>query len=172
MEVKGLRVNLAKAKVMISDVNRGPTSRKYQWGVCCKGIGSNFIFCNHCIHWVYKFCSGLNGRLDNAVDFKCRIPRTDMQMVQWMCHVSLRDRKLCEELLNRWCWHVERMDKENPVNNCRFIEVGGQGWNGRPCKTWTQLINHNLRKLKLQSGSAQNWLAWRKVIRETPSNPC
>ena len=72
MEVKGLRVNLAKAKVMISDVNRGTTftSRKYPCGVCCKGVGSNSIFCNHFIHWVCNFCTGLNGRLDNVVDFK------------------------------------------------------------------------------------------------------
>ena len=30
-----------------------------------------------------------------------RIARTDMQMVRWMYHVSLRDRKSSEELRNR-----------------------------------------------------------------------
>ena len=36
-------------------------------------------------------------------------------------------------------------------------------------KTWTQLINDDLRKLRLQSGLTQNRLAWIKVIKETHS---
>ena len=64
-----------------------------------------------------------------------RISRTDMQMVRWMCHVTLRDRKSSEELRDtlgitnlvdmlrhkrlRWCGHVERMDEENPVSRWR-----------------------------------------------------
>ena len=116
-----------------------------------------------------------------------RIARTDMQMVWWMCHVSLKERKSSNELQNRLCtanimdflcqtrlrWFgcVERIAKENPVNNYRFIEVGGQTGKGRPCKTWTQLTHDDLRKLRLQSGLAQNQLAWRKALRETPYNP-
>ena len=52
MESKGLRVNLAKTKVMISDINLGPTftSGKYSCGVCCKDVGFNSIFCNDCAH--------------------------------------------------------------------------------------------------------------------------
>ena len=78
----------------------------------------------------------------------------------------------------RWFGYVERTDKENPVNNCRFIEVGGQRGKGRTCKTWTQLINVDFEiaarilKLRLQQGLAQNWLPWRKTIRETLSNSC
>ena len=82
-----------------------------------------------------------------------RIDQTNMQMVQWMCHVSVRDRKSSEELQNklgitnitdvlhqtklRWFGLVERVNKENPVSNCRFIEVGGHRGKSRPCKTWT-----------------------------------
>ena len=117
-----------------------------------------------------------------------RIARTDMQMVRWMCHVSLRDRKSSDELRNRlgipniidvlrqtrlrWFGHVERMGIENPVSNCRFIEVRCQRGRGRPCKTWTQLIDDNLRKLRLQPGLAQNRVVWKGAIKETPSNPC
>ena len=38
---KRLRESLAKTKVMISDVNRGPTfiSGKHSCRVCCKGVG-------------------------------------------------------------------------------------------------------------------------------------
>ena len=75
MEGKELKVNLAKNNVMISEVNRGLTftSRKHPCGAYCKSIGSNFIYCNHCTHWVHKGCCGLYGRLDSVVDFKCRI---------------------------------------------------------------------------------------------------
>ena len=40
---KGLRMNSAKTKVIISDVNRGPiiTSGKHPCGVCCKGAKRN-----------------------------------------------------------------------------------------------------------------------------------
>ena len=48
------------------------TSGKHPCGVCCKGVTSNAIFCNHCAHSVHKHCSGLNGRLDNVIDFKHR----------------------------------------------------------------------------------------------------
>ena len=60
------------------------------------------------------------------------------------------------------------MDKENLVNYCKFIEVGGQKGKG---KTWTQMINDDLGKLRLQTGLTQNQLTWRKAIRETSSNP-
>ena len=70
-----LKGNLTKTKVIISDVNRGPTftSGKHLCRVCCKGLGSNSIFCNHCTHCMHKRSSGLNGRLENVLDFKCRI---------------------------------------------------------------------------------------------------
>ena len=35
-------------------------------------VGSNSIFCNHCACWVHEHRIGLNSRLDNIVDFKCR----------------------------------------------------------------------------------------------------
>ena len=59
----------------------------------------------------------------------------------------------------RWLGHVEKMDKENLLINCRFIEIGSQRGKGRPCKTWTQIINDGLRKLRLQSGLTRYWLA-------------
>ena len=73
MKGEGLSVNLAKTKVMISDVNVYPTFTlgKHPCGVCCNGFSSNSIFCNNCAHWMCEHCSGLTGRLDNVVNFKC-----------------------------------------------------------------------------------------------------
>ena len=205
MEGKGLRVNLAKTKVLISDKDRGPsfTPGKYPCGVFRKGVGVNLIYCIYCTKWVHKRCSGVSGRLDAVADFRCRtclrseivnedskkveidgvayhkvdqfcylddmlsagggaeassiariksgwkkfwellpiltrhdrslkakgipytacvgsvmtygseawtlkeediwrISRTDMQMIRWMCQVTLRDRKSSEELRDTW----------------------------------------------------------------------
>lgn len=109
-----------------------------------------------------------------------RIARTCMQIVQWMYHVNLRDRKSLEELQNSLgianimndLHQIERMDKENPANNCRFIVVDSQRGKCRPCKTSTWLINDDLTKFRLLLRLAQNCLAWKKTIRNILSNPC
>ena len=38
--------------------------------MCEKGVGRNSIFCNFCIHWVYKTCSGIPGPLIEDASFK------------------------------------------------------------------------------------------------------
>ena len=56
MESKGLRVNVAKTKVMISGCSVGKPQEKgkFPCSVCGKGVGSNSIFCSTCKHWVHK----------------------------------------------------------------------------------------------------------------------
>ena len=82
--------------------------------------------------------------------------RANKQMVRRMCNVILRDKKSSAELRNRLgvvnivdvlhqtrlkCFgQVERTKIENPVSNCRFIEVDNQRRRNRPCKAWTQVI--------------------------------
>ena len=74
MEIKGLRVNMAKTKVMASGIGEGPvfTSGKYPCGVCRKGVGVNSVYCTFCGHWVHRRCSGLKGKPRDIPDFKCR----------------------------------------------------------------------------------------------------
>ena len=82
--------------------------------------------------------------------------RADKKMVRRMCNVILRDKKSSAELRNRLgvfnivdtlhqtrlkCFgQVERTKIENPVSNCRFIEVDDQRKRSRPCKAWTQVM--------------------------------
>ena len=66
--------------------------------------------------------------------------------------------------------HVERMDKENPVINYRFIEIGGQRVKVRPCQTWNELINDE--KVEIAARICTKSSGLEKGQRRTPSNPC
>jgi len=74
MELKGLRMNTGKTKVMCCRVRSGQVENSGKWpcGVCRKGVGVNSIFCIGCKQWVHKRCSGLTGSLNAVVGFKCR----------------------------------------------------------------------------------------------------
>jgi hypothetical protein len=45
MEAKGMKVNLAKTKVMWMG------SRKFPCAICGRGVGSNFMLCGRCNKW-------------------------------------------------------------------------------------------------------------------------
>ena len=74
MELKGLRVNIGKTKVMRCQVRIGQAedSGKYPCGVCRQGVGDNSIKCVARHRWVHKRCSGISGRLGYVADFRCR----------------------------------------------------------------------------------------------------
>ena len=74
MEQKGLRVNMAKTKFMVSGAGLDvlKDSGKYPCAVCRQGVGSNAIFCHFCDHWVHKKCSGIEGKLKADPEFTCR----------------------------------------------------------------------------------------------------
>ena len=73
MEEKGLRINLDKTKVMKCCDSSGVSEKsgKFPCGVCGKGVGANSIECTSCTAWTHKKCSGVKGRLQDVVDFKC-----------------------------------------------------------------------------------------------------
>ena len=62
MELKGLRVNIGKTKVMRCQVRIGQAegSGKYPCGVCRQGVGDNSIKCVACHKWIHKKCSGIS----------------------------------------------------------------------------------------------------------------
>ena len=74
MELKGLRVNIGKTKVMRCQVRVGQAeeSGKYPCGMCRQGVGDNSIKCVACHKWIHKKCSGISGRLGYVADFRCR----------------------------------------------------------------------------------------------------
>ena len=56
MELKGLRVNIGKTKVMRCQVRIGQAeeSRKYPCGMCRQVAGDNSIKCVACHKWIHK----------------------------------------------------------------------------------------------------------------------
>ena len=73
MEEKGLRVNMAKTKVMRCRDGAGQAvkSGKFPCGVCNKGVGINSIECASCHAWIHRRCSGIIGKLKPASDYCC-----------------------------------------------------------------------------------------------------
>ena len=72
----------------------------------------------------------------------------------------------------RWFGHIERMDNDNWVSKYRNFVVDGTRWRGRHRNTWEQVIQGDLRELRLEKGLAQDRNAWRRAIKKHPSNPC
>jgi hypothetical protein len=74
MESMGLRVNMAKTKVLKCRAESGSciSSGKWPCGVCKKGVGSNSILCNKCTKWIHKKCSGVKGKLTPDPEFQCK----------------------------------------------------------------------------------------------------
>ena len=74
MELKSLRVNIGKTKVMRCQVRIGQAedSRKYPCGMCRKGVGDISIKCVACHKRIHKRCSGISGRLRYVADLRCR----------------------------------------------------------------------------------------------------
>ena len=67
MEQKGLRVNMAKTKFLVSGTGLDVLKKSGQFpcAVCLCGVGVNSILCSQCNKWVHKKCSGIAGSLPN-----------------------------------------------------------------------------------------------------------
>ena len=75
MEAKGLRVNMAKTKIMKCQPKAGlrEESGKYPCGVCKKDVGANSILCKGCGKWIHRKCSKCAGKLKENTNFRCSV---------------------------------------------------------------------------------------------------
>ena len=75
MELKGLKLNIEKTKVMRSGKSGGEIVKTGRWpcAVCGKGVGANSIQCSDRCGWVHKRCSGARYPLVTIQSFRCRI---------------------------------------------------------------------------------------------------
>jgi hypothetical protein len=72
-ESKGLRVNVAKTKVMRCALGTKVVDDTGKWpcGICRKGVGTNSIQCQSCKKWIHKRCSGIRIALRGDMLFQC-----------------------------------------------------------------------------------------------------
>ena len=82
MELKSLKVNIEKTKVMRSGKSGGEIVKTGRWpcAVCGKGVWANSIQCSDCCGWVHKRCSGARCPLVTIQSFRCRICLTDEEV--------------------------------------------------------------------------------------------
>ena len=74
LESKGLRVNVKKTKIMISEnAGKATTEGKFPCAVCRKVLGKNFILCQVFRCWVDKRFSGIRVKLKEDSKIKCQI---------------------------------------------------------------------------------------------------
>lgn len=75
MSHKGLKMNAAKTKILMSDwENKVQTkfqTSKWPCSKCGKGVGVNSIQCGNCKKWVHARCANVKGKLGAVVNFKC-----------------------------------------------------------------------------------------------------
>ena len=73
MESKGLHVNSKKTKFMVSGIGLGQLrdSGAFPCGVCCTGVGANYILCSQCSFWIHKKYSGVIDRLSDNPEYIC-----------------------------------------------------------------------------------------------------
>jgi len=72
MESKGLKVNMEKTKLMITDEEsrHGVQSGRWPCCFCGKGVGVNLLLCIECNKWCHLRCSGLK-RVSGVQGFPC-----------------------------------------------------------------------------------------------------
>ena len=110
-----------------------------------------------------------------------RMERTEMQMVRWMCGTKLRDRITNAELRSRlgiesvsdalkrrrlrWWGHIERREESNWLKKCQNLEVSGKRPQGRPKKSWREVVARDLKDWGLMEGWAMDRCQWRRILR-------
>jgi len=108
----------------------------------------------------------------------------EMRMIHWICgHTRLHnvrnevirgkirvtsiEEKIREDRL-RWFGHIRRRPRDAPVGRCEMIEcLAYKRSRGRPKKSWSEVIRHDLKILGLVEDMAQDRKLWRDRIKVT-----
>ena len=66
-------------------------------------------------------------------------------------------------------WSCKRMDENSILKRAMELEVEGRRSVGRPKKTWSKVVEEDMRKLNITEGTAEDRQQWRQLIsRPTP----
>ena len=124
MEVKGLRVNIGKTKVMVSRRETLPQNKTGKWpcGVCLQGVGSNSIYCTSCRCWIHGKCSGIRGRLSAARNFICnRCSGNTPNTEEIPKELTLNGNSL--EVVDKFCYLGDMLDAAGGAQSSSITRV-------------------------------------------------
>ena len=69
----------------------------------------------------------------------------------------------------RWFGHVKRRDENSILRRAMKLEVEGRRPVGRPKKTWSKIVEEDMRKLNITENRAEDRKQWGQLIsRPTP----
>ena len=122
------------------------------------------------------------------VDVGLKLERAEIQMIGWMCGISLKDRRTNEELRRlvgvepittfirsgrlRWYGHVMRKGDEDWVKKCMEYRVEGRRLVGRPRTTWLESVEADM-ELEIDKEDVHDRSKWRMNVKamKRKSNP-
>ena len=103
-----------------------------------------------------------------------------MQMIIWMCGISLKDRRTNEELRRlvgiepittfirsgrlRWYGHVMGKGGGDWVEKCVEYRVKGRRPVGRPGKTWLESVEADMAELQIDIEDVHDRRKWRRDV--------
>ena len=140
---------------------------------------------------VYGSCvrSSITYEIENRlllVDFGLKFERAEMQMIIWMCGVSMRDRRTSEELRRmvgvepittvirsgrlRWYGQVMRKSDEDWMKKCMEFIVEGRKPVGRPRRTWLESVEADMAELEIDEEDVHDRKKWRRNVMKRKSN--
>ena len=101
-----------------------------------------------------------------------------MQMIRWMCGISLKDRRTNEELRRlvgvepittfirsgrlRWYGHVMRKGDKDWVKKCMEYRVEGRRPVGIPRKSWLESVEVDMAELEIDKEDVHDRSKWRR----------
>ena len=114
------------------------------------------------------------------IDVGLKFERAEMQMIRWMCGISLKDRRTNEELRRlvgvittfirsgrlRWYGHVMRKGDDDWVKKCMEYIVEGRRPVGRPRKTWLESVEGDMAELQIDKEDVHDISKWRRNVSE------
>ena len=99
------------------------------------------------------------------VDVGLKFERAEMQIIRWMCVISMKDRRTNEELRRlvrvesittvissgslRWYVHVVRKSDEDWVKKCMEFRVEGRKLDERPRRTCLESVEVDMAELEI-----------------------
>ena len=120
------------------------------------------------------------------VDVGLKFERAEMQMIRWMCGISIKDRRTNVELRRlagvepittvirsgrlRWYGHVMRKGDEDCAKKCMEYRVEGRRPVGRPRKTLLESVEADMAELEIYKEDVHYRQKWRRNVMKRKSN--